>query len=158
MSNARPDSWKREPFTRTDPIPYAGRFTKEEFERIKAGLVPAAMEDKWFIYFDESCLFLHKSWTGQGVYRVEFEADADGARAREAHCVADVLAASEPVYQARLLAFLIANLLLGRHELFPMPADMEEAVPGVYQHVIAGTGYPEARVGRRRPWWKFWRK
>ena len=158
MAHARSDSWKREPFAKTELIPYAARFTMEEFERIKAGLVPAAMEDKWFIYFDEPWLFLHRSWTGKGVYRVNFDMDADGARVRKAHCATDFWAESDPDYEARLLAFLIGNLLLGRHEPFPVPAGLKEPAPGVFQHVIAGTGYQEARVGRRRPWWKFWRE
>jgi hypothetical protein len=28
------------------------------------------MEDKWFIYYDEPHLFLHRSWSGQPVYRL----------------------------------------------------------------------------------------
>jgi hypothetical protein len=28
------------------------------------GLIPRAMEDKWYIYFENDCLYFHRSWTG----------------------------------------------------------------------------------------------
>jgi hypothetical protein len=155
---ARDDSWKREPFGPVAPIPYAAVFTPAELERIGKGLIPQAMEDKWFIYFEEPSLFLHRSWTGQAVYRVDFERDGDEIRVAEAFCATDLLAGDEPAYQALLLSFLISNLLLGRAEPFPMPDGLTEPAPGVYQHVVAGTGYPESPAPRRRPWWKFWRR
>lgn len=154
---ALPDSWKREPLGKMEPIPYHAAFSNEDSRRLKAGFVPSQMEDKWFIYYADSSLFLHRSWTGQGVYRVDFEVCADGMRVRQASCAAHVLAASDAGYQAALLAFLLSNLLLGRDEPFPAPAGLNETIPGVYQHVISGTGYPEARTGSSRPWWKFWR-
>jgi ADP-ribosylglycohydrolase len=27
------------------------------------------MEDKWFIFFENNCLFMHRSWTGFGIYK-----------------------------------------------------------------------------------------
>jgi hypothetical protein len=153
---ARADSWKREPFGPVAPIPYAATFTPAEFERIGRGLIPEAMEDKWFIYFQEPSLFLHRSWTGQAVYRVDFARDGGEMRVREAVCAAELVVDGDGAYQARLLSFLIANFLLGRAEPFPMPTGLTEPAPGVYQHVVAGTGYPEAPTLPRRPRWKLW--
>jgi O-acetyl-ADP-ribose deacetylase (regulator of RNase III) len=31
------------------------------------------MEDKWFAYMEGDRLFLHRSWTGNGIYEVEFQ-------------------------------------------------------------------------------------
>ena len=154
--SARSDSWKREPFGPVEPIPYAATFTPAEFERIGQGLIPEAMEDKWFIYFEEPSLFLHRSWTGQAIYRVDFERDGDGYRVAGAYFAADHPVGSEVAYEASLLSFLISNLLLGRAEPFPMPDGLTEPAPGVYQHVIAGTGDPESPAPPRRPRWKFW--
>ena len=70
---ATADSCKHEPFTAGTCIPFNATFTATESARLEAGLIPQAMEDKWFIYSQELHLFLHRSWTGQPVYRVELE-------------------------------------------------------------------------------------
>jgi hypothetical protein len=56
-------SWKCEPFNEGVPIPYQAAFDSGQFARLKEGLVPQQMEDKWFIYYEEPYLFLHRSWT-----------------------------------------------------------------------------------------------
>lgn len=64
------DRWKRIPFISGVPIPFEGAFSREEFDKIREGMVPEVMEDKWFAYFEKPHLFLHRSWTGHPVYRV----------------------------------------------------------------------------------------
>ena len=64
-------SWRRIPFASGHPVPYHAAFSPEEVNRLEAGLRPREMEDKWFIYFEEPCLYLHRSWTGQPVYRLK---------------------------------------------------------------------------------------
>lgn len=49
--------------------------------RIAKGFVPAAMEQKWFAWFDGTVLHLHRSWTGNCIYRVTFVPDPVGLRA-----------------------------------------------------------------------------
>lgn len=56
-----------------------------------------------------SCL--HRSWTGKAIYRVDFDVNLNGATVREVACASDVLAARDADYEARVLGFLIANLL-----------------------------------------------
>lgn len=67
---ASADFWKSEPFREGVPLPYQAVFSSEEFARLKTGLVPQSMEDKWFVYYEEPHLFIHRSWTGQPVYRL----------------------------------------------------------------------------------------
>ncbi len=45
--------------------------------QIRAGYVPHMMEEKWFIFMEGDRLFLHRSWTGLGVYEATF-APVDG--------------------------------------------------------------------------------
>jgi len=104
--------WKTEPFEQTVPILYEASFTAEEMERIKNGLIPAAMEDKWFIYYDAPHLFLHRSWTGNAIYRVEFEETQTGSRV-----ASDV--AADKVHSVEILQFLISGLMLGKDAPFP---------------------------------------
>jgi hypothetical protein len=167
---ATTESWKHEPFGEGRPLPFTASYDAGELLRITAGLVPQAMEDKWFIFYAAPHLFFHRSWTGKPVYRVTLATTENGAVATEA-CWADEFAREDAAalrYESRLLEFLIANLLLGQATPFPRPEGVAEGAPGVYQHHIAGTGYAEAAVaateepaqGRavaaKKPWWRFW--
>lgn len=52
--------------------------TELEFLLLKAGLIPEAMEDKWFIYYENSKFYFHRSWTGYCVYIVDSARNEDG--------------------------------------------------------------------------------
>jgi len=52
-------------------------FSHEQYLKLQKGLIPKAMEDKWFIYFEEDCLYFHRSWTGLGIYRAEIIKEND---------------------------------------------------------------------------------
>ena len=166
--NATAGDWQREPFGEVVPIPYRAEFSPEAYARLKAGVIPRAMEDKWFVYFEAPYLHFHRSWTGLPVYRVVLDTVGEGAIVADAHwskALADAPDA-DPGYQARLLHFLVSNLLLGRSEPFPLPETAHAAPPGAYQHHIAGTGYPEmsgeaartsasqAAIGATAPRWR----
>jgi hypothetical protein len=71
--SATPASWEHKPFKEVVPIPYQATFDAAQFARLRMGLVPQEMENKWFIYFDEPYLCVHRSWTGQPVYRLMLE-------------------------------------------------------------------------------------
>jgi hypothetical protein len=125
-------------------LAYRAEFSAAQFERLQQGLLPAQMEDKWFVYYDEPFLHWHRSWTGKPVYRVEFAFDGSAARVVDAQ-ISKALGASETelAHQALMLDFLICNLMLGQSKPFPRPPGLKEPAAGVFQHHIAGTGYPE---------------
>jgi hypothetical protein len=153
---ATKDRWKRIPFTSGVAIPFQAVFSHEDADKLREGLIPEVMEDKWFIYFEDPHLFLHRSWTGQPVYRVTLAANGEESSVIEALCVAGAVEETTPEYQASLLDFLISNLLLGKTKPFPVPPGAWEARPGLLQHVAAGTGFPQSGIARRR-WWRWWR-
>ena len=53
-------------------------FTEEEYAKLQKGLIPTAMEDKWFIYCENDCLHFHRSWTGEEWYRAQIIEEDDG--------------------------------------------------------------------------------
>jgi hypothetical protein len=59
------------PESRAD-LSFAESYTAGEFERIKRGVIPREMEDKWFVFYEEPWLYFHRSWTGACIYAVRF--------------------------------------------------------------------------------------
>jgi hypothetical protein len=140
---AGPDDWKRLPFAAMSPIPYRATFDRAQFEAIAQGLVPEEMEDKWFAYFHDHALCLHRSWTGQGVYRLTFSSDGETHSVTAAACATETLEKSDAAHQAALVDFLICNLLLGQSKPFPRH---ERSTPGLTQFAFSGTTFPETAV------------
>ena len=144
---AQRNSRKTQPMPdKSAQLPYARQFSFEEYEQISLGLNPRQMEDKWFIFLEDDWLYLHRSWTGMCVYKVQLQqkegkyivTDALVNRDPEQYPVTDVN------YDAAILNFLVENLLLGKHIPFPVPNNLPKDTPkGVYQHHISGSGYPE---------------
>ena len=160
-------SRKHEPFKEGVPLSYRAVFDTEQFARVKTGLIPRAMEYKWFIYYEEPHLFLHRSGTGQPVYRLMLKSVPRGAEVTEALWSKDLADSSGPGpdYEVRVIDFLISNLLLGLAKPFPMPPGLTEPMHGVYQHHIAGTYYPQSPTKPKeawsptkpkKAWWHIW--
>ena len=156
--SATSQSWKFEPFTDGVPLSFSSRFSDSDFAKLQKGLIPAEMEDKWFIYYERPHLFFHRSWTGQSVYRLALETNAGETFVTEALWATNWALAenANPSYQAELLDFLMSNLLLGQSKPFPRPETVKESMPGVFQHHVAGFGYRETVVKSKRPWWLLW--
>jgi hypothetical protein len=70
---ATKDSWQCKPIEELKEIIFRRRFNDVEYSLLRLGLVPQAMEDKWFIFFEDGWLNFHKSWTGQGLYKAKIE-------------------------------------------------------------------------------------
>jgi hypothetical protein len=162
MTRASRMSWKTlPPPQQRESLGFDAVFDHAATELLVLGLVPAGMEDKWFIYFEgpanrrpayrgpayrQGWLFLHRSWTGACIYGVQLERSPGGAR------VVDSWVSRDPTqykgtdldYDRKLLRFLIDALLLRRPAVFPLPAGVEAAPPGLYQHAVVGRAYPES--------------
>lgn len=126
---------------------FAAAYTSAEFELIKRGLIPEEMEDKWFVFFEEPWLYFHRSWTGAGIYGVEFQSSPPGVSVVASWVSGDINQDVETGtdYDRAVLTFLIDAFLLRRPAKFPVPEDLPAAVPkGVYQHHMAGNAYTEA--------------
>ena len=112
---ATSESWKHSPPLDPRPIPCPYRlWTEAEWARIRDGFVPQEMEEKWFAFVDGNRLFLHRSWTGYGIYEATFAKGEGGWR-----IVSAVVESSPDVYErgddereSRTLEQLITGLLL----------------------------------------------
>jgi hypothetical protein len=150
---AKRDSWRTAPMPELRKrVPFERQFTQEEFALMSLGVIPVEMEDKWFIFLEDSQLFFHRSWTGHCIYQLRLEKRAHGYLAAEAwvNRDKDQYQSTDDEEDMALLSFLIDNLLLGQRTPFPTPKTLPENVPpGLYQHHIAGTAYPEGAVSNK---------
>jgi ADP-ribosylglycohydrolase len=70
---ARKSDWKTDGFAKTTAIKTGFRLTETQYARAHYGLLPEAMEDKWFAYFDDGRINFHRSWTGAKIYEAKIE-------------------------------------------------------------------------------------
>jgi hypothetical protein len=165
MKAVCPPSWKDRRFKEGKPIPYKAVWNDAQFARVMNGLRALEMEERWFIFYEHPHVFFHRSWTGQPVYRLTIAQRSNGYEVIEAlWSVNSATDASwDSFYQAKLLDFLVCNLLLGESKPIPLPPGTENQTPilrAAIQDTIAGTYRVQphnAQLDRlKKPWWRFW--
>lgn len=148
---ATADSWSHlpEPAER-EPLQLEAQFTAAEFDKLRLGLVPKQMEDKWFIYFGEGWLHFHRSWSGVQVFGLRLEASPTGVRVTDSWVNRNMAQyrGQDVSYEQKLVRFLIDALLLEKRDAkFPVPTNLPAAPAGLYQHSVVGRNYPEKSSG-----------
>jgi hypothetical protein len=122
MKITKREDWKTEalPSKRTT-IALNRRFSSIDMRKIRAGLVPQQMEDKWFIFWKRNVLFFHRSWTGHCLFVVRFVKDGDSYVMIEADVNRDPEQFKETSDErdAEIISYLIDVLLLHQRALFP---------------------------------------
>jgi hypothetical protein len=96
-------------------------FCSSEIDRLRAGLVPEQMEDKWFVYWLNDVLIFHRSWTGFCIYVVRFAKQDECYRMVEADVNRDPeqYRQTNDAYDAEMISYLIDVLLLHQEGIFP---------------------------------------
>lgn len=73
MKKADKNSWKTSDMPKqNENFKIDITLNKQEFELLQNGWIPEEMEDKWFMYFEDNKLYIHRSWTGYCIYIVSF--------------------------------------------------------------------------------------
>jgi hypothetical protein len=121
-------------------LAFLGQYSAAEAARIRFGLVPAQMEDKWFIFLEAEWLYFHRSWSGFCMFRARLEPVGEGVRAAEAWVNRDAeqYSGTDDVYDVALLAYLFDRLLLGRQPRFPFPEGLQPEAESLFQHHMVG--------------------
>jgi hypothetical protein len=133
-------------------------FAQQEYARSACGVVPEQMEDKWFIFLEDTTLFFHRSWTGFCIFQVTLVQQSTTC------AIADVLvnrdtaqySGSTDGYDKQLLLFLINNLLLGERSALPLPSGVPAGIAtDLYHHHVAGAGRKEPKTLELRDLWRW---
>lgn len=69
MELATKDKWKTKEMSKPHKLDIELVINEIEFQKLKLGFVPASMDDKWFDYFYENWLYIHRSWTGIQIFK-----------------------------------------------------------------------------------------
>ena len=112
-------SWKIQPFTEGVVVPCHFEVTKDQLESISEGLIPKDMDEKWFIYFESPYLYVHRSWTGQPVCRLQFNEQNSEYYVSEMLVPANMGENLE--YWGEVAIYLVRRSLLGEDIPFPEP-------------------------------------
>jgi ADP-ribosylglycohydrolase len=143
---AQPTDWKTLPMPdEINNLDFNRIFSAEEFEHVKTGLIPRAMEDKWFIYYDNHTLNIHRSWTGFHIYKVTIQPLEDNT-----HTVTQTIVnrnkaqynQQNNAYDVAFLNYLIDRLLLGKAVPFPIPEEISKENSAIYKHSMVGYATP----------------
>jgi ADP-ribosyl-[dinitrogen reductase] hydrolase len=143
---AQPTDWKTKKMPHeTGSLNFNRIFSFDEFERVRTGLVPREMEDKWFIYYKDHTLNFHRSWTGHHIYMITIQPLEDNTYAVTQAIVnrnKEQYNQENNAYDVSLLNYLIDRLLLGKDVPFPIPTDMSKEDSPIYKHSIVGYATP----------------
>jgi hypothetical protein len=96
-------------------------FSTTEIKRVKLGIRPESMDDRWFIFYERDRLYIHRSWTGYCTYVVHFNKAGRDYVACEIHANRNPkqYGVSDDSYDMQMVFWLIDFLLLGRDTEMP---------------------------------------
>ena len=78
---ATQSSWRTSPPpSARESLGFDAVFTDAEAGLLMLGAVPAEMDDKWFVYFNDGWLHFHRSWTGFHIYALRLDGSPGGVR------------------------------------------------------------------------------
>ena len=119
---ANQTDWKTEPLpSKKATISVERTFSRSEMDRIRRGLVPEQMEDKWFIYWKDNALFFHRSWTGYCIYVVHFATEYGLWKMTQAEVNRnpEQYKKMSDERDAKMISYLVDVLLLHQDAKFP---------------------------------------
>ncbi|WP_409306989.1 hypothetical protein [Pectobacterium sp. B1J-3] len=120
---AQAHHWKHTPAPQqTAPLHFQALFTDVEAEKMRQGIIPKQMEDKWFVYFEDGWLRFHRSWTGFFIYALKLEGSPAGVRVTDSWVNRDPeqYTSTDLEYDRIMLGYLIDVSLLKKQDV-PFP-------------------------------------
>jgi hypothetical protein len=92
-------------------------WTGHEWSLIRRGRQAQGMDERWHAFVEDQRLYLHRSWTGWGVYEAHFAPEASGWRINSAVVAGDhdSYRREGDEHESALLEAVIESVLLGVH-------------------------------------------
>ncbi|WP_040814872.1 hypothetical protein [Nocardia concava] len=134
-------------------------WTLSEWDRIRMGYRSRSMDERWNILAEGDIVFLHRSWTGHGIYEVSFSPLAGGGRK-----ITSAAVETDPQrYRRRtdehdrmVIELIISDIVLGEpaHELWaaytassagPRPGNTDVSQQATQQSIMGPRSDPHAQ-------------
>ncbi|MED7828377.1 hypothetical protein [Streptomyces chiangmaiensis] len=125
-------------------------WSDEDWRRIQLGYYSRDMDEKWDVFAEDDVVFLHRSWTGNGVFEATF-APADGGGWQIAEAVAERdperYRSDDDEYDCLMLELVLSGIVLGEPaqelrrkfmELVRKRSGKADVPPGLVQHSALG--------------------
>ncbi|MGW6145242.1 hypothetical protein ACWFRM_27535 [Streptomyces sp. NPDC055144] len=125
-------------------------WTDEDWDRIRRGYRARGMDEKWNVFAEADVVFMHRSWTGRGVYEASFGPVAGGGR----RIASAVVEADGERYRSRgddydrlMMELIISAIVLGEPatdlraglvELTARASGKSDLPSGVVEHSALG--------------------
>ena len=124
------NDWKTNEFSKTHPIKTNFRVTESQYAKIRFGLRPLQMGDKWFAYFDDRRIHFHRSWTGAKIYEAAIQKGEDYYTITEIIVERDMelYSNTDDNEDVRSFSFLIGRGLLGLNVDTPIDTGKDDDV------------------------------
>ncbi|MCX5409707.1 hypothetical protein OHA37_38350 [Streptomyces sp. NBC_00335] len=125
-------------------------WSEEDWERIQRGFGAGDMDEKWDVFTEGEVVFLHRSWTGYGVFAATFApVDGGGWRIAKAEVERDAerYGGTDDAYDCLMLELVITAIVLGEPapdlrsklvELTRRKSRSADAPAGLIQHSALG--------------------
>ena len=88
-------------------------WSQEQWERIKRGYRARDMDEKWDVFVENHVAFLHRSWTGNGVFEASFSPAGDGWHIAAAQTSSERARTVSAELNRVLLELVLSTILLG---------------------------------------------
>jgi len=123
-------AWKANEFSKPQTLNTKLCFTETHYARIRHGLRPEQMEDKWFAYFDDGRLCFHRSWTGAKIYEAQIQKADPGYEITIINVERneEIYSNADDNEDIRSFMFLLGRGLLGLNVDVPINSDNETDV------------------------------
>ena len=82
------------------------RYSREEYERLAYGHIPASQDDKWFVYVEDDVVRIYRGWTGFSIFEVELTPSGEGYEVKAAWANRDPEQGLDPEFD-----YVAGNLL-----------------------------------------------
>lgn len=125
-------------------------WSDDDWQRIQLGYCSRDMDEKWDVFAEGDVVFLHRSWTGHGIFEATF-VPADGGGWRMAEAVVerdpDRYRGADDEYDCLMLELVLSAIVLGEAaqelrtklvELTRARSGNAEVPAGVVQHSALG--------------------
>lgn len=83
MKIASKNKMNTSPMTNPKKLDVSIFLNNEQLQKLKLGLIPNEMEDKWFAYFNCEYIHFHRSWTGYEIFKAKVNTTDKGCQINE---------------------------------------------------------------------------